>query len=42
METGGEIIESSVETEVDRTGYRVETKEKEKEIHKTYADIVRG
>ena len=27
METGGEIIESSVEIEVYRTGYNVETKE---------------
>ena len=27
METGGERIESSVETEGDRTGYNVETKE---------------
>ena len=56
METGGEIIESSVEIEGDRTGYNVETKEngtkkylhsvetkeKGKEMHKSYADIVRG
>ena len=55
METGGEIIESRVETEGDRTGYNVETKEngtkqclqsvetkeKGKEIHKSYADKVR-
>ena len=27
METGGVIIESNVETEGDRTGYNVETKE---------------
>ena len=56
METGGERIESSVETKGDRTGYNVETKgmvrkhvstawrrrEKGKEMHKSYADIVRG
>ena len=54
METGNERIESSVETEGDRTGYNVETKEngtkiclqsveteeKEKEMHNSYADIV--
>ena len=59
METGVERIESSVDTEGDRTGYNVETKEdgtkkclhivetnekrkKGKEMHKSYADIVRG
>ena len=56
METGGEIIESSVEKEGDRIGckvekkengtkkclHSVETKEKGKEMHKSYADIVRG
>ena len=55
MYTGGEITKSSVETEVVRTGYRleikgkgkkslhiVETKEKEENIHKLYADIVCG
>ena len=56
METGGERIESSVETEGEITGYyvdtkengtkkclhSVETKERGKEMHKSYADIVRG
>ena len=56
METGGERIEYSVETEGDRKGYNMETKEngtktclhsveikeKGKEMHKSYADIVRG
>ena len=30
METGGEIIEPSVDTERDRTGYNVDTKKKRK------------
>ena len=56
MDPGGEIIESSVETEGDRTGcnvetnengtkqclHNVETKEKKKEIHKSYVYIFRG
>ena len=56
METGDEIIESSVETKGDMTGYNVETKEngtktclhsvetkeKGKQMHQSYADIVRG
>ena len=56
MDTGGEIIESSVETEGYRTGYNVETKEnvtkqylhnvetkeKEKEMHKSYVYIFCG
>ena len=55
METGGERIESIVDTEGDRIGYNVEinengtkkslhsveTKEKGKEMHKSYMDIVR-
>ena len=56
METGEERIKSRVDTEGDRTGYNletkengtnicfhsVETKEKGKEIHRLYADIVCG
>ena len=37
METGGKRIESRVETEVDRTGYNVETKEN---VSKEYLHIV--
>ena len=33
METGGEIIESSVETEGESTGYNVETKENGMKIY---------
>ena len=55
METGGEKIEYSVDTEGGRTGYSVQTKEKlhfclhsvdtkekYKEMHNLYADIVNG
>ena len=56
MDTGGEVINSRVDTEGYRTGYNaeakengtkkrlhsVETKEKEKEMHKSYVGIVRG
>ena len=53
METGGEVIKSRVETEGDRKGYNVETKEndtknvstalrpKKRKMHKSYAEIVR-
>ena len=56
MHTGGEGIDSRVDTEGDRKRYNAETKEngtkkrlhsveteeKEKEMHKSYLNIVRG
>ena len=42
MDTEGGRIKSGVETVRKRTGYDVETKEREKVMHKSYTDIVWG
>ena len=42
VDTEGGRIKSGVETVRKRTGYDVETKEREKVMHKSYTDIVWG